>query len=109
VHVDPLKPVVTAPGTILLKLRYDVPPSIFAFNFNLHRYIMDVDGGAADEAPTMAYRGFIGPAAAAAELELDPALNFAERAKYIPLRLDMEERKMLRLLEVGPDRCSSPS
>ena len=34
---------------------------------------MDVDGGAGDEAPAMAYRGFIGPAAAAAAAELDPA------------------------------------
>ena len=31
----------------------------------------------------------------------DSALNFAERAKYIPLRLDMEERKLLRLLEAA--------
>jgi hypothetical protein len=31
----------------------------------------------------------------------DASLNFGERAKYIPLRLDMEERKLLRLLEAA--------
>jgi hypothetical protein len=28
-------------------------------------------------------------------------MNFVERAKFIPLRLDMEERKLLRLLEAA--------
>ena len=28
-------------------------------------------------------------------------MNFVERAKYIPLRLDMDERKLLRLLEAA--------
>uniref|UniRef100_A0A7S0X7U2 Non-canonical E2 ubiquitin-conjugating enzyme C-terminal domain-containing protein n=1 Tax=Mantoniella antarctica TaxID=81844 RepID=A0A7S0X7U2_9CHLO len=40
-------------------------------------------------------------AIAAAAANLDPAMNFVERAKYIPLRLDMEERKLLRLLEAA--------
>ena len=34
-----MKPVLKAPGTMLLKLRYDEPLSNFAFNFNLRRYI----------------------------------------------------------------------
>jgi hypothetical protein len=33
-----MKPVSTAPGTMLLKLRYNGPLSNFAFNFNLYRY-----------------------------------------------------------------------
>lgn len=37
----------------------------------------------------------------AAAADLDPSMNFVERAKYIPLRLDMEERKLLRLLEAA--------
>jgi hypothetical protein len=32
---------------------------------------------------------------------LDPEKDFVERAKYVPLRLDMEERKLLRLLEAA--------
>jgi hypothetical protein len=35
-----MKPVLTAPGTVLLKLRYDEPPSPFPFNFNLRGSIM---------------------------------------------------------------------
>jgi len=38
VQVDPIKPMLKAPGTKRLKLRYDVPLSNFAFNFNLRRY-----------------------------------------------------------------------
>jgi len=38
VQVDPMKRVLKAPGTILLKLRYDEPLSNFAFEFNLRRY-----------------------------------------------------------------------
>ena len=37
----------------------------------------------------------------AAAADLDPSMNFVERAKYIPLRLDMDERKLLRLLEAA--------
>jgi len=33
-----MKPVLKAPGTMLLKLRYDEPLSSFAFSFNLRRY-----------------------------------------------------------------------
>ena len=36
-----------------------------------------------------------------AAADLDPSMNFVERAKYIPLRLDMDERKLLRLLEAA--------
>jgi len=39
VQVDPVKPTLKAPGTKRLKLKYDEPPSNFAFKFNLHRYI----------------------------------------------------------------------
>ena len=38
VQVDPIKPTLKAPGSMLSKLSYDGPVSIFAFNFNLHRY-----------------------------------------------------------------------
>ena len=34
-QVDPIKPVLKAPGSILLKLRNDGPLSDFAFHFNL--------------------------------------------------------------------------
>jgi len=34
-----MKPVLKAPGAMLLKLRYDEPLSNLAFNFNLRRYI----------------------------------------------------------------------
>ena len=37
-HVDPIKPTLKAPGSMLLKLRYDDPLSNFAFKFNLRRY-----------------------------------------------------------------------
>jgi hypothetical protein len=38
VQVDPMKPMLKAPGYMLLKLRYDGPGSIFAFTFKLRRY-----------------------------------------------------------------------
>jgi hypothetical protein len=38
VHVEPIKPVLKAPGSPLLRLRYDGPLSNFAFSFNLRRY-----------------------------------------------------------------------
>jgi len=38
---------------------------------------------------------------ASSALSADDASSFAERAKYIPLRLDAEERKLLRLLEAA--------
>jgi hypothetical protein len=38
VQVDPIKPTSKAPGTKLLKLKYDELPSNFAFKFNLRRY-----------------------------------------------------------------------
>ena len=37
-QVDPIKPVFTTPGSVLLKLIYDEPPSTFAFKCNLRRY-----------------------------------------------------------------------
>jgi len=41
VQLEPIKPVLTAHGPMLLKLRYDQPLSNLAFNFNLRRYTMD--------------------------------------------------------------------
>jgi len=38
VQVEPLKPVLKAPLSMLSKLRYDGPLSNIAFNFNLRRY-----------------------------------------------------------------------
>ena len=38
VQVDPMKPMLKAPGITRLKLQHDEPPSRFAFNFNLRRY-----------------------------------------------------------------------
>jgi len=38
VQVDPIKPTLNAPGSMLLKRQYDGPASKFAFNFNLRRY-----------------------------------------------------------------------
>ena len=37
-QVEPIKPVLKAPGTKRLKLKYDELFSSFAFNFNLRRY-----------------------------------------------------------------------
>jgi len=39
VQVDPMKPVLKAPGTKRLKLECDEPLSNLAFDFNLRRYI----------------------------------------------------------------------
>jgi hypothetical protein len=39
VQVEPMKPVLKAPGSTHSKLRYDGPLSNFALNFNLRRYI----------------------------------------------------------------------
>jgi hypothetical protein len=36
-----MNPVLTVPGSVLLKLRYDGPLSKFAFKFNLRRFTMD--------------------------------------------------------------------
>ena len=38
VQVDPIKPIWKAPKTKRLKLKYDEPPSKFAFKFNVRRY-----------------------------------------------------------------------
>jgi hypothetical protein len=38
VQIDPIKPVLKAPGSMLLKLRYDRPLPKIAFKFNLRRY-----------------------------------------------------------------------
>jgi hypothetical protein len=38
VQVDPIKPMLKAPGTKRLKLKHDKTLSSFAFNFNLRRY-----------------------------------------------------------------------
>jgi len=37
-QVDPMKPVLKAPGSMLLKLIYDEPLSTSAFKFNLRRH-----------------------------------------------------------------------
>jgi len=37
-QVEPMKPVLKAPGTKRLKLNHDEPLLNFAFNFNLRRY-----------------------------------------------------------------------
>ena len=38
-QVDPMTPVLTTPGSVLLKLRCDGPLSNFAFKVNSRRYI----------------------------------------------------------------------
>ena len=50
-QVDPIKPVLKAPGTEHLILKYDQPLSNFAFKFNMRRYMegdtqKDVDAAA---------------------------------------------------------------
>ena len=45
VQVEPMKTVLKAPGSKILKLREDEPLSNFAFNFYLRRYTGAVDGG----------------------------------------------------------------
>jgi len=42
VQVDPIKPKLTAPGCIRLKLKCDDPLSKFAFNFKLRRYNLSI-------------------------------------------------------------------
>jgi len=39
VQVDPIRPTLKLPGTRRLKLNDDAPLSVFAFNFELRRYI----------------------------------------------------------------------
>jgi hypothetical protein len=46
-QVDPIKPVLKAPGTKHLILQFDEPLSNFAFKFNLHRYTLDAHLAAA--------------------------------------------------------------
>jgi len=41
VQIDPIKPILKAPGTKRFKLRYDGPLSNFAFKFHLRHYIVD--------------------------------------------------------------------
>jgi hypothetical protein len=50
VQVDPIKPVLKAPGIKGLILNYGEPLSNFAFKFNLRRYIQDFDA---------AFEGFV--------------------------------------------------
>ena len=42
--VHPIKPTSKAPGIKLLKLKYATPLSDFAFELNLRRYSMELDG-----------------------------------------------------------------
>ena len=58
----------------------------------------DLDDGAAE---AMDEDGTSAAATHDAAADPDPSMNFVERAKYIPLRLDMDERKLLRLLEAA--------
>jgi len=44
VQVDPVKPTLKVPESMLLKLRHDRPLSNFAFNFCLRHYIQEKDG-----------------------------------------------------------------
>ena len=44
VQVDPIRPVLKAPGTVRSKLKYGNPLSSFAFKSNLRRYTMAVTG-----------------------------------------------------------------
>ena len=46
VQVGPMKPMLKAPGTKRLKLKYDESPSNFAFKFNLRRYTVVRGAGA---------------------------------------------------------------
>jgi len=39
VQADPIRPTLKLSGTKRLKLKFDGPPSNFAFKFNLRRYI----------------------------------------------------------------------
>jgi len=45
VQVDPVRPMLKAPGSVHLTLRYDGPVSNFAYNFILRRYSMVVRRG----------------------------------------------------------------
>jgi len=45
VQVDPIRPVLKAPETVLFKLRCDGPLSNVAFKFNLRRYRLVLDEG----------------------------------------------------------------
>ena len=40
-QVEPIKPLLKAPGTKRLKLKFEVPLSNFAFKFNIHHYTSD--------------------------------------------------------------------
>ena len=57
VQVDPMKPRLKAPGTMLLKLRYDEPHSNFAFNFNLRLYNVDMEVTIATKLEPLTQRG----------------------------------------------------
>ena len=68
-QIDPIKPMLKAPGTKRLKLKYDEPLSNAAFNVNLRRYIeAPARGIAVDESQLsqVFYRhaaSLVGPAA----------------------------------------------
>lgn len=59
----------------------------------------DLDGGEGDEAEDKVERETT--SGASASIPTTNMLDFGERAKYIPMRLTPEERKMLRLLEAA--------
>jgi len=59
----------------------------------------DLDGGDGDEAEDNVERETT--SGASASIPTTNMLDFGERAKYIPMRLTPEERKMLRLLEAA--------
>ena len=48
-QVDPIKPMLKAPATMRLKLKYDEPLSNFAFKFNLRRHSVVIETVTEDE------------------------------------------------------------
>ena len=63
--------------------------------------MLDLDGGEGDEAEDKVEREMTSGASASIPTTTTNMLDFGERAKYIPMRLTPEERKMLRLLEAA--------
>jgi hypothetical protein len=53
VQVEPMKRMLKAPGSMLLKTRYDGPLSSFVFNFDLGRYTVEAEAIAANGGKTM--------------------------------------------------------
>jgi len=76
-QIDPIKPKLKAPGTKLLKLKWDGTLLKFAFKLNLRRYILDPD---CEEVIAPHPRTVPAPAAQGRAVQVDPLkpnLNFA--------------------------------